>query len=132
MIVLDTHALVWWASGSAQQLSSKALRAIEKEQRSGEIIVSSISSWELAMLTEHGRLALAMEISPWLALVEQIERLRFVPVDNAIALASVALPGEFHKDPADRIIVATARALGAPVISADEKIQSYPHVRSVW
>jgi PIN domain nuclease of toxin-antitoxin system len=84
------------------------------------------------MLTERGRLALAMEISPWLALVEQIERLRFVPVDNAIALASVALPGEFHKDPADRIIVATARALGAPVISADEKIRSYPHVRSVW
>jgi PIN domain nuclease of toxin-antitoxin system len=132
MIVLDTHALVWWASGSAQQLSPKALRAIEKEQRNGEIIVSSISSWELAMLTERGRLALAMEISPWLALVEQIERLRFVPVDNAIALASVALPGEFHKDPADRIIVATARALGAPVISADEKIWSYPHVRSVW
>jgi PIN domain nuclease of toxin-antitoxin system len=92
MIVLDTHALVWWASGSAQQLSPKALRAIEKEQRNGEIIVSSISSWELAMLTERGRLALAMEISPWLALVEQIERLRFVPVDNAIALASVVLP----------------------------------------
>ena len=132
MIVLDTHALVWWASGSTQQLSSKALRAIEKEQRGGEIIVSSISSWELAMLTERGRLALAMEISPWLALVAQIERLRFVPVDNTIALASVALPGDFHKDPADRIIVATARALGAPVLSADEKIRSYPHVRSVW
>jgi hypothetical protein len=66
MIVLDTHALVWWASGSTQHLSSKALRAIEKAQRSGEIIVSSISSWELAMLTERGRLALAMEIPAWL------------------------------------------------------------------
>lgn len=132
MIVLDTHALVWWASGELADHSAAAAEAVEAERRAGEILVSSISAWELAMLVARGRVVLAMDTTPWLATVARIDTLRFVPVDNAIALASVALPGAFHKDPADRLIVATARQHAAPVVTADEKIRAYAHVRSIW
>lgn len=116
MIVLDTHVLLWWASGDDAQLSPLAARAIATEMQGGQIVVSAISAWELAML----------------ATVGEIEAVRFAPVDNAIAVESVALPGEFHKDSADRIIVATARRIAAPLVTADDKIRAYPHVRTVW
>ena len=58
--------------------------------------------------------------------------MRFLPVDVEIATKSVELPGEFHKDPADRIIVATARKLAAPLITKDDKIRAYPHVKTIW
>lgn len=132
MLVLDTHVLVWWANADAGKLSPAALRAIENELQGGEIIVSSISAWEIAMLAEKGRMAMTMDVSQWLALVAQIQAVRFYPVNNEVALESVQLPGEFHKDPADRMIVATARKLGANLITADEKILAYPHVKTVW
>lgn len=132
MIVLDTHTLLWWVSGNRNQLSVKAARAIDREMKDGRIMVSSISSWELAMLLERGRLSLSTDLGQWLSTVSQIEPIQFVPVDNKIAVASVNLPGNFQKDPADRIIVATARILAAPLVTADEKIQAYPHVRTIW
>lgn len=131
LIVLDTHALVWWASGSPQ-LSAPAATAIAAELDGGRIVVSSISAWELALLTARGRLALSMEIGQWLNTVGQLEAVNFVPVDNEIAIRSVDLPGQFHSDPADRIIVATARRFAAPLVTADEKIRHYPHVRTLW
>lgn len=132
MIVLDTHTLLWWASGDQAQLSAAAAQAIADELNGGRIIVSSISSWELAMLVAKGRVALSMDIEAWLSVVSQIEAVRFMPVDNEIAVKSVELPGEFHKDPADRIIVATARKLAVPLVTADDKIRGYPHVRTLW
>lgn len=132
MIILDTHALLWWASGDTEQLSAVAAQAIEAELNGGQIRVSSISSWELAMLVAKGRIALSMDIGEWLSIVSQIEAVSFMPVDNEIAVKSVELPGEFHKDPADRIIVATARKLAAPLVTADDKIRGYPHVRTIW
>ncbi len=132
MIVLDTHTLVWWASGDNGQLSVAAAQAIDAEMPGGQIMVSSISAWELAMLVARGRVALSMDVGQWLSVVSQVEVVNFVPVDNDIAVKSIELPGEFHKDPADRIIVATARKLGAPVVTADEKIRAYPHVRTIW
>lgn len=132
MIVLDTHTLLWWASGDKEQLSGAATQAIEAELNGGQIRVSSISAWELAMLVAKGRIALSMDIAEWLSVVKQIEAVSFVPVDNDIAVKSVELPGTFHKDPADRIIVATARKLAAPLVTADDKIRSYPHVRALW
>ena len=131
MIVLDTHALVWWASGD-EQLSRAAAAVIDEQMQGGQIVVSSISAWELAMLVARGRVDLAMDTEAWLAVVGQIEAVRFVPVDNELAIRSTTLPGEFHKDPADRIIVATARQLSAPVVTADLRIRAYPHVRTVW
>lgn len=131
MIVLDTHALVWWVAGDSQ-LSRPAREAIEAEAQEGEILVSAISAWEVAMLAKAGRLALTMDAGAWLDTVAEVPAIRFVPVDVRISVQSVDLPGEFHKDPADRIIVATARHLSAPLISADLKIRGYPHVQTIW
>lgn len=131
MIVLDTHALIWWVSGDSA-LSKKAKTAINRERENGELVISSISAWEIAMLVKNGRLKLTMEVEAWLSTVASIERTRFIPVDTDIALKAVSLPGEFHKDPADRMIVATARKLAAPVITKDEKIQAYAHVKTIW
>ena len=131
MIVLDTHALVWWANGDAA-LSKKAKNAIERELDGGQIMVSAISAWEIAMLVAHEKLVLSMDVPSWLSTVGQIEAVRFVPVDVEIGVKSTALPGEFHKDPADRMIVATARKLNVPLVTRDEKIRAYKHVKSIW
>lgn len=131
MIVLDTHALVWWISGDST-LSKKAKAAIERERDGGAIIVSSISAWEIAMLVARERLVLSMDVGSWLATTGQIEAVRFLPVDVEIAIKSVDLPGEFHKDPADRMIVATARKLAAPLVTKDERIRAYAHVKTIW
>ncbi|CAE6710230.1 type II toxin-antitoxin system VapC family toxin [Paraburkholderia haematera] len=131
MIVLDTHTLVWWVTGDPT-LSKKAKTAIAHEMAGGEILVSAISAWEIAMLVERERLLLSMDVSSWLATVSAIETVRFVPVDVEIATKSVDLPGEFHKDPADRMIVATARKFAVPLVTKDEKIRAYPHVKTVW
>ena len=130
MIVLDTHALIWWVNDSAG-LSSEALVCIEDARQQSQLFVSSISAWEVAMLVHRGRIAFSMGIFEWLHLVEQIEGLRFIPVDNDVALKSTLLPGEFHKDPADRMIVATAQHIGATIVSVDEKIRHYPHAKSI-
>lgn len=132
MIVLDTHALIWWASGDKARLSPAAIAAIEAELPDGQIVISSISAWELAALVAKGRLALSMDVQAWLNAVREIEAVVFVPVDNDIGVKSVELPGDFHKDPADRMIVATARQWAAPLVTADEKIRAYPHVRTIW
>jgi PIN domain nuclease of toxin-antitoxin system len=132
MIVLDTHALLWWANGERAQLSAAAASAIDAEMDGGQILVSSMSAWELAMLVERGRVALSMDIASWLDTLSRIDAVQMVPVDSEIAVKSVQLPGDFHKDPADRIIVATARKFAAPLVSADEKIRAYPHVRAIW
>jgi PIN domain nuclease of toxin-antitoxin system len=132
VIVLDTHALLWWANGERAQLSAAAASAIDAEMDGGQILVSSMSAWELAMLVERGRVALSMDVASWLDTLSRIDAVQMVPHDSEIAVKSVQLPGDFHKDPADRIIVATARKFAAPLVSADEKIRSYPHVRAIW
>ncbi len=132
MIVIDTHVLVWWVSGD-KSLSKPAFEAInEAIADDSEIIVSSISAWEIAMLIEKGRLVLSMDIESWLDEVSQIDGVRFMPVDNEIGIKSTVLPGEFHKDPADRMIVATARKFAVPLVTADEKIIEYEHVKTIW
>lgn len=132
MIVLDTPVLLWWAAGQHERLTARALQAIEAESTGGPVLVSAISAWEIAMRVRAGRLALSMDVADWLAVVERIEPLRFVAVDNALAVNSVRLPGEFHQDPADRLVVATARRYAVPLVTADEKILAYPHVRTLW
>jgi PIN domain nuclease of toxin-antitoxin system len=131
LIVLDTHALIWWVANDPT-LSKKAKNAIDRELAGGDIIVSSITAWEIAMLVEKGRLVLAMDVGNWLYTVAQIGVVHFHPVDVEIATKSVSLPGEFHNDPADRMIVATARKLAVPLVTKDEKIRSYAHVKTIW
>jgi PIN domain nuclease of toxin-antitoxin system len=132
VIVLDTHALIWWVA-SDPQLSAPARHAIEKERNDhGRILVSAISAWEIAMLVTRGRLQLAMDLDDWLTTVGEIDALSFVPVDVALGVQSVRLPGNFHADPADRMIVALARHYAAPLVTADRKILDYPHVTALW
>ncbi len=84
------------------------------------------------MLVAKGKLDLSIEIFNWLSIADQIDGFRFVPIDNIVAVRSMTLPGEFHSDPADRMIVALARELGGALVTADEKIRRYPHVRTIW
>ncbi len=133
MIVLDTHALLWWVNADGR-LSAAAQEAIEAERAAedGRLLVSAITAWEIAMLVQRGRLVLSMDVDDWLATVVSIEGVYFVPVTNAVAVQSVRLPGDFHPDPADRIITALARHHAVPVVTADRKIQDYPHLKTIW
>lgn len=131
MILLDTHAWVWWV-GAPEHLSEAALLSIEHARTAGGVCVSSISVWEAALLVERQRLMLAMPFKEWLERCESLPFLRFVPVDNRIATRSVHLPGDLHKDPADRLIVATALELGFPLVTRDAKLRAYEHVSTIW
>lgn len=130
MIVLDTHALVWWAAGGP--LSEPAIESIERGAAAHALFASSISAWEIGMLVRKGRLELTIDVAEWIQRLEAIPELRFLPVDNGIALASTRLPEPLHADPADRIIVATARTLEAPLVTRDARLLAYPHVETVW
>lgn len=131
MILLDTHALIWWRDDSGR-LSRNAEAAIAKEANNGTISISAFSFWEIALLVEHHRLTLPSDLQTWMAAVETINGMRFIPVDHQIAVASVQLPVGLHKDPADRILVATAMLLNIPIVTADQKMHAYPHVRTIW
>jgi PIN domain nuclease of toxin-antitoxin system len=131
LIVLDTHAWVWWVA-NPEQLSPSARQRIDIEAEKAPIFVSSISAWEVALLVMKGRLELTMDVKDWIAKSESLSILRFVPVDNRIAVLSNGLPGEIHEDPADRIITATTLMLGATLITRDQKLQDYPHVETFW
>lgn len=131
MIVLDTHAWLWWVSDPGQ-LSAAARKAIDRAMSEGEVCVSSISAWEVAVLVKKGRLELTMSTEDWVARSEALPFLRFVPVDNRIALRSTALPGSLHDDPADRIIVATTLTIGGTLVTKDDRLRKYPHVRTLW
>lgn len=131
MILLDTHVWVWWLSASAK-IPRKAQRAISEAVMDRSVYVSSISSWEIALLAARDRLKFTMDAQDWIARSEALPFIRFVPVDNSIAIRSVRLPTPFHKDPADRIIVATALMMGAPLVTSDSKLLKYEHIETIW
>lgn len=131
MIVLDTHTLLWWVNDPST-LSMPAKKAIDAAVESKSVYVSCISAWEIALLVERGRLRLALDVRDWICRCEALPFLTFVPLDNAIAVESVRLPDFPHADPADRIIAATALSLGALLVTKDDKLQSYPHVKTIW
>jgi len=131
MIVLDTQTLVWWTT-KPEFLSKRALRKIEAEAKKGKLLISSISILEIYLLVKKKKIGFSVDIDTWLATIEKSSDFEFVPVDNRIAAKSVTLPEPFHNDPADRIIVATARESGAALITSDARIRKYPHIQSVW
>jgi PIN domain nuclease of toxin-antitoxin system len=105
---------------------------LRKHRNAGTVRVSSISVWEVAQLVNRGRLKLTMATEDWVARSEALPFLDFVPVDNRIAIRSTCLPGKLHTDPADRIIVATTLALGATLLTMDDKLRRYAHVETLW
>lgn len=129
MIVLDTHIWVWWVHGAAELTLSQA--SVIEEAESDVIGVSAISCWEVAKLVERGRLTLPCPVDEWLRQALDYPGVRQIELSPEIAVASTQLPGEFHKDPADQIIVATARVSDCPLVTSDQKIVSYEHVETV-
>jgi PIN domain nuclease of toxin-antitoxin system len=121
MIVIDTHALVW-ALDDSDRLGAQARALIDQSET---VLFSAISIWEIALLVKKSRLMLNKEIDEWMKRVFDLPGLLLAPLDPAIAIDSVRLPGEFHNDPADRIIIATARHHGVPLLTADRAILDY-------
>jgi PIN domain nuclease of toxin-antitoxin system len=102
-----------------------------KEPQNG-ILVSAISVWEIAVKSSLGKLALPLQIDDWYALAKNHSGIVIEALNPEDAIASTQLPGDFHKDPADRIIVAMARRYNVPLITCDNNILKYPHVKTIW
>jgi PIN domain nuclease of toxin-antitoxin system len=119
--VLDTHAWVAWMIGSSE-LPTAARNALEALPPDTRPYLSAISLWEVAMLVDLGRLSLSMPLVEWLALAAHPRTVKLVPITPAIAAATAALPSTFHRDPADRLIVATCLELDAPLLTRDRLI----------
>jgi PIN domain nuclease of toxin-antitoxin system len=129
VILLDTHALLWWAL-DPDQLSESAARVLnEMEQRGG--FASSISIWEIGIKAKRGKLELGISIDEFARRVERTAAVQLVPVDTTTWLRSLALPWE-HRDPADRVIVATALLNDVPILTKDELIREFDGVRCIW
>lgn len=127
MIILDTHIWVWWihADGS---LSSEDVEALNELSLHGGIGISAISCWEVAKLVERGRVVLPLDVAKWMSVALAYPGVQLIQLSPEIAVESTMLPGEFHRDPADQIIVASARVLGVPILTRDQKILLYPYV----
>ena len=129
MIVLDTHVWVWWVHASAE-LSPVNLRSLDAATPDG-LGISIISCWEVAKLVEYGRLQLPCDVEQWLQQSLAYPGVQLLDLTPRIVVESTRLPAPFHRDPADQLIVATARVQGVPVATADRKIQDYPHVQTL-
>lgn len=127
MIVLDTHVWIWWVHADPR-LTPELQRTLDAHEQTG-LGVSAISCWEVAKLVEYKRLVLPYPVSHWLDQALTYPGVQLLDLTPGVAVASTQLPGEFHKDPADQIIVATALLRGCPVVTVDEKIRKYPYVQ---
>lgn len=129
MIVLDTHIWVWWVDGNDRLTETQAeiIKANEQEV----IGVNAISCWEIAKLIEHKQLEWLCSPEDWFKQALNYPGIHLLELTWEIALESTRLPGEFHRDPADQIIVATARVHGCPLVTSDDKILQYPHVEAI-
>ena len=133
MIVLDTHSWIWFLNADPR-LGSKTQNEIEKATRRDEAVLSAISLWEISMLVARGRLSLPRDPREWLEFHLSRPGFAVHPLSLAVAVGSNFLPAGPHGDPADRIIIATARHLDALLITADQKILAYAkagHVRAL-
>jgi len=127
MIVLDTHVWVWWVHGDAK-LPKDYAEAIGECESDG-LGVSVISCWEVAKLVEFGRLVLPATLDEWMDQALSYPGIRLLDLSPRIAIESSRLPGQFHKDPADQMIVATARFYDSKLATLDDKIRRYSHVK---
>ena len=119
--VLDTHAWIWWVNHEAH-LPASVIQHLDDLPPDQRPRVCDISLWEIAMLVERGRLALTVSLSDWLEAAAHPRSVEVVPVTPAIAAEVAALPATFHRDPADRLIVATCRVFKAPLLTYDRMI----------
>ena len=125
LLLLDTHCWVWFQFGLEKKFSRHSYRRIERALRLDRCVVSIVSVWEIGLLVSKGRLQLRMPTRDWIGQALSLPGLSLEPLSVPAALDSSALPGEFHGDPADRMLVATARHLQASLATADTAILAY-------
>lgn len=123
-VVLDTHVLVWLLNGD-ERLGERTRRNIAAAAATNSVHVSAITPWEIAMLIGKGRLTLHKDVGEWLTEAFRLPGIKLEALAIDISVASTRLPGVMHADPADRIIVATARHLGAALVTADGLLLEY-------
>ena len=132
MLLLDTHAAIWLTE--SQPMAAQATRAIREAMQAGELLFSAVSAWEIGLLAAREHIALAMPVQTWLDRLAQKPGIRIIALDAQTALNSTLLPQPFAQDPADRFLVASARALNAPLVTRDKRILDYAkagHVRAL-
>ena len=122
--ILDTHVWLWLLEGNPR-LKISVRKRIEKNVPKNNLGVSAISVWEIAMLEAKGRIIFNKECSEWIKLALSAPGISLIPITPEIAVASTRLPEIIHGDPADRIIVATARSCGSTLITADKTLIDY-------
>ena len=130
MILLDTHIWAWWVAEDPRLTDSQ--RQSIHESQSGGLGVSVISCWEVAKLVQNSRLKLDRPVDLWVSQALGYPGVRLLELTPRIAVESTHLPGEFHKDPADQILVATSRIHDCPILTTDARILNYPHVKTLW
>ena len=129
MTALDTHTWIFWVNDSLDELSPKALESIQSHDVLG---VSIISCWEIAMLVAKNRLRLNIDVLSWIDQALKYPGVKLLNLNPEITVLSTRLPGNFHGDPADRLIVATCMYNNIPLISKDKKIHSWGNINIIW
>lgn len=129
MILLDTHVWIWWVHDEAEL--TDACRDLLQAHESDGLGLSAISCWEVAKLVQRNRLILPVPLDDWMDQALAYPGIQLLDLSPRVAVESVQLPGDFHQDPADQIIVATARLHNVPLITADKLILKYPHVHTI-
>jgi PIN domain nuclease of toxin-antitoxin system len=124
LVLLDTHVWVWLMNGDSR-IGSQARASIEQSLSNGAVLLSAISPWEVAMLVSKGRLTLDRDVGEWIQAAVSLPGIRLEPISPDISVASTRLPGNMHADPADRLIVATARHHGAQLMTEDGLLLDY-------
>jgi len=127
-ILLDTHILVWWRLDSKRLSRNQVKRLQDLENRQEPVAISAITLWEIAMLSARGRIEISEPPEVWLGEIEGHPLIEVLPLTARIAAESVRLGPDFHNDPADQLIVATARLHGLPLMTADRRIHRWGKV----
>lgn len=122
-VLLDTHVWLWMAGG--EKIAPAARKLIEAAAGEDGLVMSSISIWEVGMLAAKGRIAVQPDCFSWVSEALAKTGVRLLPLSAQIAVGSSFLPEGFHGDPADRIIVATATACPATLVTRDAQILAY-------
>jgi PIN domain nuclease of toxin-antitoxin system len=123
MLLLDTYALLWLDAGAP--MSPESIDAIDHAAAAGEVLVSPVSAWEIGLLVARGRIRLDLDPVAWFERFLRLPGVRLAPLSPEAAVRSSFLPGRLPGDPADRLLVATARALPAVLVTRDTRILSY-------
>jgi len=131
VILLDTHALIWWVNGG-EELSPRARRTIHSSLADGPVGASAISVFEISTAVRRGRLDLGMAAERWLADASLLPDLKFHDVTPEIARLAGSFDASMPGDPGDRLIAATALSLGVALVTADDRLRRYPHLKTVW